>query len=148
MRITAVRLLTRNQVVREIQYFEKYHSTPEGALRAGMISSEEFERWGSLYHALQAYEEGEGIEISVEEVFPSIRLLRKVLTEKRMRLLEQIDFGVNSITELSKKVGHRNLKNVYEDLQILKRIGFITLEREENRVIPRLLLSGIHVEFR
>jgi predicted transcriptional regulator len=147
MRITIVRLLTRNQVVREIQYFDKYHNTPEGALHAGSISSEEYERWRSLIHSLQAYEEGEGIEISVEEVFPSIRLLRKVLTEERMRLLEQIDFGVDSITELAKKVGHRNLKNVYEDLQILKRIGLITLEKEEKRVIPRLLLSSIRIDF-
>jgi predicted transcriptional regulator len=148
MRITAVRLLTRNQAVREIQYFEKYHSTPEGALHAGIISSEEFERWRSLIHALQAYEEGEGIEVAIEEAFPSIRLLREVLTEKRIRLLEQIDFGVNSITELAKKVGHRNFKNVHEDLQILRRIGFITLEREENRVVPRLLVSSIRVDFR
>lgn len=148
MRITVVRLLTRNEVFREIQYFEKYHSTPEGALRSGRITNEEFERWSSLYNALQAYEEGEGIEITVEEAFTSIRLLRKVLTEKRMRLLEQIDFGANSITELAKKVGHRNLKNVYEDPQILKKFGFITLEREENRVIPRLLLSNIRIDFR
>jgi len=148
MRITAVRILTRDQVVREIQYFEKHHSTPGGALRAGKISSEEFERWSSLAHALQAYEEGEGMEVAVEEVFHSIRSLRKVLTEKRMRLLEQIDLGVSSITELARKVGPRDIKNVYDDLQILRRIGFIALEREENRVTPRLLLSTIRIDFR
>jgi len=148
MKITAVRLLTKNQVVREIQYFEKYHSTPEGALRACRISSEEFERWSSLIHALRAYDEGEGIEIAVEEVFPSIPLLRKVLTEKRIRLLEQIDLGVSSITELAKKVDHRSLKNVHDDLQILKKIGFISLEKEENRVIPKLLLSSLRIDFR
>ena len=148
MRIIIVRSLTRNQVVREIQYFEKYHSTPEDALRAGRISGEEFERWRSLAHALQAYEEGEGMEVAVEEVFPSIRSLRKVLTEKRMRLLEQIDLGVSSITELARKVGPRDIKNVYDDLQMLRRIGFIALEREENRVTPRLLLSTIRIDFR
>jgi len=116
-------------------------------LRAGKISSEEFERWSSLAHALQAYEEGEGMEVAVEEVFPSIRSLRKVLTEKRMRLLEQIDLGVSSITELARKVGPRDIKNVYDDLQMLRRIGFIALEREENRVIPKLLLSTIHIDF-
>jgi len=148
MRITTVRMLTRNHAIREIQYFDKYRSTPDDALRAKKITDEEFERWNSLLHALQAYEEGEGIEVAVEETFSSIRLLRKVLTDRRIRLMEQIGFGVSSISELAKKVGPRDIKNVYDDLQILKKLGFITLEKEEKRVIPRLLLSSIHLDFR
>jgi len=148
MRITTVRLLTRNQAIREVQYFEKYRSTPDDALRDNKITNEEFERWSSLLHALQAYEEGEGIEVAVEETFSSIRLLRKVLTDRRIKLMEQIGFGVSSITELAKKVGPRDIKNVYEDLQILKKLGFVTLEKEEKRVIPRLLLSSIRLDFR
>jgi len=62
--------------------------------------------------------------------------------------MEQIGFGVSSITELAKKVGPRDIKNVYEDLQILKKLGFVTLEKEEKRVIPRLLLSSIRLDFR
>ena len=114
-------------------------------MRMGRISSAEFERWRSLLHALEAYEEGEGIEVALEEQFSSIGPLRKVLTERRLRLLEQVGLGVSSITELANRAGPRDIKNVYDDLKILEGLGLVALERVGNRVVPRLLLSDIHV---
>lgn len=145
--IIVVRLLTRDQALREIRSFEKFHCGPTEALAMNRISDEEFERWTSLLHALGAYKEGEGIEVSVEENF-TIKSLRKVLTEKRIRLLEQIGLGATSITELAKRTGQRDMKNVYEDLQMLRRLGFVALEKDGRRVVPRLLLSSIRFDFR
>jgi predicted transcriptional regulator len=146
--ITVTRHLTRDQVVREIRCLEKYERVPDKALRTKRISEVEIERWRSLLHALEAYEEGEGIDVTVEERFHSIRPLRKVLTDRRMRVLEQIGLGVGSITELAKRAGPRDIKNVYDDLQILKKFGFVTLERDGRRVVPRLLLSSVRLDFR
>jgi len=133
--------------MKEIRRFERLRCRPEDALRTGRISGVEFERWRSLLHALEAYEEGEGIEVMLEEQFSSIRLLRKVLTERRLRLLEQIGLGASSITELANKTGPRDIKNVYDDLKILEGLGLVALERAGNKVVPRLLLSDIHIGF-
>jgi DNA-binding transcriptional ArsR family regulator len=147
VKVTVVRLLTRDQASRELKNFEKYLCGPNEALSKKKISNEEYERWMSLLHALGAYKEGEGIEVMLEESF-SLRSLRKVLTEKRVKLLEQVGLGVDSITELAKKCGSRNIKNVYQDLQILKKLGFVTLDKDKRRVVPRLLLSTIRLDFR
>lgn len=147
VRVTVVRLLTRDQAYRELKSFEKHHCGPDEALAKKKISNEEFERWTSLLHALGAYKEGEEIEVTLEEKFP-FSDLRKILTEKRIGLLEQIKLGVNSITELARKCGPRDIKNVYDDLKMLEKLGFVALNKDKRRIVPQLLLSTIRLDFR
>jgi predicted transcriptional regulator len=50
---------------------------------------------------------------------------------------------VESINDLAKKL-RRNVKNVYQDLQILRKMGFVKLTKRRGRaIIPETLVREI-----
>jgi predicted transcriptional regulator len=65
-----------------------------------------------------------------------------MLTPKRVELLYQlVVLRVESINDLAQKV-KRNVKNVYQDLKVLKRLGFVKLNRRKGRaLIPEILVK-------
>jgi predicted transcriptional regulator len=66
-----------------------------------------------------------------------------VLTPKRIELLHYLAVSrVDSINDLAKKL-RRNVKNVYNDLQALRRIGFVQLNKRGRAVIPETLVKEI-----
>jgi predicted transcriptional regulator len=66
-----------------------------------------------------------------------------VLTPKRIELLRQLAVSrVDSINDLAKKL-RRNVKNVYNDLQVLRKIGFVKLNKKGRAVIPETLVKEI-----
>jgi len=67
-----------------------------------------------------------------------------LLTPKRLELLYRVaSLRPESISDLARKT-RRNIKNVYHDLQALKRLGFVTLVRRGKRsVIPETLVEEI-----
>lgn len=67
-----------------------------------------------------------------------------MLTPKRVELLYQlVVLRVESINDLAQKV-KRNVKNVYQDLKVLKRLGFVKLNRRKGRAsIPETLVKEI-----
>jgi predicted transcriptional regulator len=68
-----------------------------------------------------------------------------LLTMKRLELLDFIGAEpVTSINDLAEKLG-RNVKNVYNDLKILERIGFIALRKEERRMVPEQIVFEINI---
>jgi len=140
MKVTVTRYLTRDQALKKIRGVK---TSPNRR-----PTSEEFERIMSIIDTFRAYEEGEGAEMLSDETMSSIELLRKTLTQKRLSLLDQISRGVDSISELARRTGSRDIKNVYSDLQILRRAGFITLEKSGRKVVPKLLVSSVRIEFR
>jgi predicted transcriptional regulator len=78
-------------------------------------------------------------------VIPS-DMARKILTEKRMELINTIrEEDISSQRDLSRKVD-RNIKSVSTDLEILWKYGVINYREEENRKIPELSADKIIVE--
>jgi predicted transcriptional regulator len=78
-------------------------------------------------------------------VIPS-DMARKILTEKRMELINTIrEEEISSQRDLSRKVD-RNIKSVSTDLEILWKYGVINYREDENRKIPELSADKIIVE--
>ena len=72
-----------------------------------------------------------------------------LLTPKRVELLYSLaSLRIESISDLAKKL-KRNVKNVYQDLQVLKKLGFIKFtKRGKRNIVPETLveeLSLIHI---
>lgn len=81
--------------------------------------------------------------------FSGILALRQVLTPEKARLLDVVKtYKPNSIYELSKKLG-RDFKAVFEDVNLLRRFGFIDLisEKTNNRLRykPVILVDSISI---
>ena len=81
--------------------------------------------------------------------FTSLEAIRKVLTEKRLQLLHVIkEQEPDSVYNLSKIV-KRDIKNVNDDLQLLKDIGLVSITKARKgreRVIPRVNYDKIQLE--
>lgn len=81
--------------------------------------------------------------------FTSLEAMRKILTEKRLELLRAIkEKEPESVYGLSKIV-KRDIKNVSEDLELLKSIGLVSMSRARKgreRVIPRVNYDKIQLE--
>ncbi len=100
--------------------------------------------WASLVDAYKGYEEGGELDFIVEEVrdFDSGQIA--ALTPKRMELLNYLaNRRVESINELAHKV-KRDVKNVYENLLVLKNLGLLVLKRRGKRnIVPETLVEEI-----
>ncbi len=68
----------------------------------------------------------------------------KVFTPKRLELLYAVsNLRAESINDLAHKV-RRDVKNVYHDLQSLKKLGLVNLNRKKGRkVVPEVLVEEI-----
>lgn len=110
----------------------------------------------SLDMALQEWAEtfekvrrGKKVDKSRGAYFTSLEAMRKVLTEKRLELLHVIkEQQPDSVYELSKLV-KRDIKNVNEDLELLKDIGLVSITKAREgreRVVPRVNYDKIQLE--
>lgn len=82
-------------------------------------------------------EEGE-LEFLVEELVDyDPRVHQRLFTRNVIRLLEEVGRGVDSVTELARRLG-RDVANVYRDLKWLESLGMVTLVREGRRLRPVL----------
>jgi len=76
----------------------------------------------------------------------SIEELNRILTPQRKRLLDVIKTQKpSSVNELAKLV-NRDYKNVYEDVILLERTGFLKLKREGKKLIPIVDYDVIDVQ--
>lgn len=76
----------------------------------------------------------------------SIEELNHILTPQRKRLLDVIkDRKPSSVNELAKLV-NRDYKNVYEDIVLLERTGFLKLKREGKKLVPIVDYDVIDVQ--
>lgn len=100
--------------------------------------------WAGLVDAYRGYEESGELDYVIEEVleFDSEQLAS--LTPKRVELLNHLGKArVDSINELAHKV-KRDVKNVYEDLLALRRLGLLMLKRRGKRnIVPESLVEEI-----
>lgn len=71
---------------------------------------------------------------------------RKLLTPHRIDLIEMIrEEDIYSMRDLSRKLG-RDIKNISEDLKVLKEYDLIEYREEGNRKIPELTADKIVIE--
>jgi len=150
-----LRRLEPNEVLTRIKNYEAKHKSIEALGRKmseGLASIREvleYLEWRRLLHAYKAYEEGEELDYVIEEVKEeNIDFLKKTLTKERLKIL--IVLGreeFESISDLARYL-NRNIKNVYQDLVILQKAGFVKLPRKGKNVTPRLLVDQITLRFR
>ena len=75
---------------------------------------------------------------TIDEVFLTIEELGRILTPRRIELLQKIrELKPSSIKELAEKIG-RDFKNVYNDLKVLHGAGFVEFEKDGKSRRPYL----------
>ncbi len=106
---------------------------------------EEYIEWTNMDHALRAYQEGEDFEYLAEEDLHLEEEEYMLLTPRRLELLDFLGAEpVSSINDLAEKLG-RDVKNVYTDLKILEKLGFISLRREGRSLVPEQIVFEINI---
>jgi biotin operon repressor len=103
-----------------------------------------FFEWADLIDSYKGYLEEGTLDYAVEEVKELKPEHIAILTPKRVELLHRLaNSRVESINDLAKKL-RRNVKNVYQDLQALRKIGFVKLSKRKGRaIIPETLVREI-----
>ena len=106
---------------------------------------EEYIEWTNMDHALRAYQEGEDFEYLAEEELHLEGEEYMLLTPRRLELLDFLGAEpVSSINDLAEKLG-RDVKNVYTDLKILEKLGFISLRQEGRSLVPEQIVFEINI---
>jgi DNA-binding transcriptional ArsR family regulator len=151
MLVQVVRRLTPEEVKENIKKFEHkcnmtFDEFKELFLkgRLNKLAAEDYYEWVALMDAYQGYmEEGE-LDYTVEELYTFTPEEMRRLTPKRLELLYTLaHLHVDSISNLARKV-RRDVKNIYQDLQILKKLELVTLNRRGKRnIIPETLVEKI-----
>jgi predicted transcriptional regulator len=80
--------------------------------------------------------------------FESLEAFRKILTPKRMELLRLIRHEKPSSLYALAKLARRDLKNVRDDIALLKKLGLVDLRSDRNVravVIPRVNYDELKV---
>lgn len=100
------------------------------------------EVWGKL-------EKGEKVKRHEGISFENIEAMRKILSEERLRILKAIKKEhPTSIYELAKFL-KRDIKNTFDDVQFLARIGLIELEKTKGgreKTVPKVNYDRILLE--
>jgi len=151
MLVRIVRDLTSEEVREKIEKFErefgvtfeKFEELSIGKKLDAKSASAYFE-WSELVDSYKGYTESGELDYTIEEIRDLKPEQIALLTPKRVQLLYQLaTLRVESINDLAQKV-KRNVKNVYQDLQVLSDLGFVTLNKRGKRAItPETLVEEI-----
>lgn len=100
--------------------------------------------WAELVNSYKGYIEDGQLDYTVEEIVDLEPREVALLTPKRIQLMYQIaSLRVESISDLATKT-KRNVKNVYQDLQVLRSLNFVRFERRKGRaLIPETPIKEI-----
>lgn len=103
-----------------------------------------FFEWTERVDSYNGYVEDGQLDYAVEEIKDLKPGQVALLTAKRMELLYQLaTLRVESINDLAKKT-KRDVKNVYLDLQMLRKLSFAKLNKRKGRaLIPETLVKEI-----
>jgi len=152
LRLSRVRRVPMNEVTERLtrledKYSDKFQELHEEFIQ-GRMDRERFNdyvEWSSMIHALRAYSEGEDYDYYTEEDTPlGVEDLRG-LTSSRIELLDRLAVSrASSINELA-DILDRDVKNVYNDVKFLERIGFIRLSKEGRGLVPELLVQQLTI---
>jgi Glu-tRNA(Gln) amidotransferase subunit E-like FAD-binding protein len=151
MLLRIVRNLTPEEVEERIKRFERefgmsFERFEELFLKQRLDAkfASAFFEWAELVDSYKCYLEEGTLDYVVEEVKELRPEHAALLTPKRIELLRVLAISrVESINDLAKKL-RRNVKNVYQDLQVLKKVGFVKLSKRKGRaIIPETLVREI-----
>jgi hypothetical protein len=123
--------------------FEKFEEQFLKQRLDGKLARIYFE-WAELVDSYKGYIEEGTLDYAVEEIKDFKPEQAALLTPKRIELLYKLAaLRVESINDLAKKV-RRNVKNVYQDLQVLSKFGFVKMDKRKGRaLIPETLVKEI-----
>jgi DNA-binding transcriptional ArsR family regulator len=151
MLVRVIRQLTLDEVQARIRGFEKeygmaFDEFEELFWRKQLDKRfmEEYSEWASLVHAYRAYVEGGELDYAVEEMRDLKPKETVLLTPKRLELLYSLaSLRPESINDLAHKT-RRDVKNVYQDLKMLKTLGFVSFKKRGKRnIVPETLVEEI-----
>lgn len=156
MLVRVVRTLTPEEVLNRIQEFEERYGSAFGELEDQPLEASRsrhllkaYHEWADLVDAYRGYEEGGELDYSAEEFREFNADELALLTPKRIELLHHLaNKRVESINELSRKA-KRDVKNVYEDLLVMKDLKLVKLTRRGKRnVVPETSVKEIAILIR
>jgi hypothetical protein len=151
MLLRVVRDLTPEEVMEKIRKFEKefgmsFEKFEELFLRKKLDAkfARIYFEWAELVDSYKGYIEDGQLDYAVEEIKDLKPEQVALLTPKKIQLLYRLAaLRVESINDLAKKT-RRNVKNVYQDLQVLHKLGFVKLTKQKGRaLIPETLVKEI-----
>jgi len=142
MLLRIVQDLTSEQVMERIKRFEKELGMSFEKFEELFLNKEldtklvrTYFEWAELVDSYKGYVEDGQLDYTVEEIKDFEPKQVALLTPKRIQLLYRLAaLRVESINDLAQKI-RRNVKNVYEDLQVLNNFGFVTLNKRGKRSI-------------
>lgn len=151
MLVRVVRQLSLDEVQRRIKNYETEYDLSfdrfeehfvRKKMNRGLIDA--YTEWAGLVHAYRAYVEGGELDCVIEETRDLKPREAALLTPKRLELLYSLaSLRIESINELAQKT-RRNVKNVYEDLKVLKTLGFVSFKKKGKRnIVPETLVEEI-----
>ena len=156
MLLRVIKRLNLDEVVKRMKKLESKLGTSflefekrfaEGRLDPGLFG--EYVEWADLVHAYEGYVESGELDYFSEEVMDlRDKDFERFLTHKRVELLAALASSrVESINELARRV-KRSVKNVYGDLKVLERLGFVQLRKLGKRnIVPEALVKEIGLLF-
>jgi hypothetical protein len=151
MLLRIVRDLTSEEVEERIRRFEtefgmRFERFEELFLKQKLDAkfARAYFEWAELVDSYKGYVEEGTLDYTVEETRDLKPEQVALLTPKRIELLFKIAaLRVESINDLAKKT-RRNVKNVYQDLQVLGKLGFVKLSKRKGRaLIPETLVKEV-----
>lgn len=151
MLVRIVRSLTPEEIKHRVQHYERKHGVSFDEFEESLLKKRsnrqligDYFEWADLVHAYRGYEESGELDYVVEEQRELTLNEVELLTPKRIQLIYSLaGLRVQSINELAQKT-RRNVKNVYQDLQILRKLGFVTFRKSGKRnIIPETLVEEI-----
>lgn len=151
MLVRVLRRLTLEEIEDQIKDLERSHGMTFDEFEELFLtkdfdpqSVDTYFKWSKLVHAYRGYVESGELDCVVEELHDFGSKELKAFTPKRLDLLYALSsLRVESINSLAQKV-RRNVKNVHQDLQILKKLGLIRFRKKGRRnLIPEVLVEEI-----
>jgi hypothetical protein len=151
MLIRIIRSLTSDEIEDRIRRFEKefdmsFEKFEELFLKQKLDAKNTrvYFEWSELVDSYKGYIEEGTLDYTVEETKDFKPEQAVLLTPKRIELMYKLaTVRVDSINDLAQKV-KRNVKNVYEDLKVLNKLGFVKLNKRKGRaLIPETLVKEI-----
>lgn len=114
----------------------------ENVLKISARSFEDFKE--ESLEKMEEFEEGEEVPHSVS--FEDPTKLRKILTEKRIELIQFLmENEVESTSDLAKKLD-RGVKEVGEDIRLLEEYGIVKVEQEGRSKKPSVPYEKIDID--
>jgi len=152
MLVRILRRLTVEEVKRQLKELEATYGMTFAEFEGKLLEAsnpkektvETYLKWTSLMNAYHGYVEGGELHYTVEEQLDLSKDKLKLLTPRRLELLFALsDLRAESINSLAHKI-RRDVKNVYHDLQILKKLGFVNLlKKKDGRVTPEPIVEEV-----